>query len=132
MRFSSARYLKNKGAEHLMSKKRATHLKINTKDAQIVVKWFEFQEQNHPEAGSTSIDEQDIELLTSINRCIDRIKSEPDRWLAIKFTPKHCQIAMDWFHNVPECVADKSDADIHAQLGLFLDEHYSGQDQNNL
>jgi len=115
-----------------MSKKRATHLKIDTNDAQVVAKWFEFQEKNHPEDKSTSIKDQDIELLTSINRCIDRIQSEPDKWSAIKLTPKYCQIALDWFQNIPECVADKLDADIHAQLGLFLDEYYSGPDQIDL
>jgi hypothetical protein len=107
-----------------MSEKRVSHLRVSTKEAQIITKWFDFQEKSHP-GTDTTITNDDIELLRSIKKCLKKISEEPDKYVAVRLTPKYCEIALNWFSNIPECVADKSDADIHASLGTFLEEFYS-------
>lgn len=107
-----------------MSEKRVSYLRISAKEAQTITEWFKFQEQNHPKYG-TSITEEDINLLKSVKKCIQKIQDEPDKYVAVRLAPRYCEIALNWFRNIPECVADKSDADIHASLGMFLEEFYS-------
>jgi len=108
-----------------VSEKRVSYLRVSVKEAHTIAKWFSFQEQQHPEAFETSITKEDLELLKSIKKCIKRIQEEPDKYVAVRLAPKYCEIALTWFANIPECISDKSDADIHASLGMFLEEFYS-------
>jgi hypothetical protein len=99
---------------------RMAHLRLNKREACALIEWFWFQEQNDVRTKPSSLTEDDFKLLKSIIRCVLQMRKEPEKFVAMRLSTESCKIAFDWFNNLPKSIIDSRDADIHANLGHFL------------
>lgn len=106
-----------------MSDESAAYLRLIKKEAQSLLAWFMFQEHANREMGEPStISVEEIKLLNKIKSCVQKMIEEPDKYVAMRLSPNYCRIVYEWYSNIPDCLIDDVDADIHASLGMFLTE----------
>lgn len=106
-----------------MSDKSTAYLRLNKKEARNLVGWFLFQEQANIEIGEEStISIEEIKLLNNIRSCLQKMNENPEKYGSIKLAPQYCRIVFNWFSKIPECIIDEVDADIHSNIGVFLNE----------
>lgn len=106
-----------------MSDKSTAYLRLNKKEARNLIGWFLFQERANTEHGEEStITPEEIKLLTNIRSCVQKMNESPEKYGSIKLAPHYCRIVFNWYSNIPNCVIDDIDADIHANIGTFLNE----------
>ena len=106
-----------------MSEKSTAYLRLTKKEARALLGWFLFQEHAHREEGEPStITSEEVHLLSKIRNCIIKMNEEPERHMVMRLAPQYCKIVYEWYGNLPECLIDDIDADIHASLGMFLSE----------
>lgn len=109
-----------------MSDKSTTYLYMNKREARALLGWFMFQEHAntapYEESEASTITTEEVSLLNKIRLCVRRMNEEPEKYSAMRLSPHYCRIVYSWYSNLPECLVDDVDADIHASLGMFLDE----------
>jgi hypothetical protein len=109
-----------------MSDKSTAYLRLNKQEARSLLGWFMFQEHANtaPYEGSeaSTITTEEIALLNKIRSCVRKMNEEPEKYQAMRLAPHYCRVVYNWYSNLPECLVDDEDADIHASLGMFLDE----------
>ena len=99
------------------------YLRLTKKEARALLGWFMFQEHAHREDGEPStISKEEVQLLTRVRNCIVKMNEEPEKCTAMRLSPHYCKIIYGWYGNLPDCLIDDIDANIHASLGMFLSE----------
>jgi hypothetical protein len=106
-----------------MSDKSTAYLRLTKKEARALLGWFLFQEHANLEDGEQStISPEEVQLLSKIRSCIMKMNEEPEKYMAMRLAPHYCKLVYEWYSSLPECLVDDIDADIHASLGMFLNE----------
>jgi hypothetical protein len=104
-----------------MSEKSTAYLRLTLKEVKSLIAWFMFQEHAHREEGEPStLTIEEIKLLNKIKSCALKMADNPDKYAAMRLSPEYCKIVYDWYENLPDCLIEDVDADIHAALGMFL------------
>jgi hypothetical protein len=115
-----------------MSDKSKTYLRLNSKEAQALLRWFLFQEHantaSYEENEDSTITTEEVALLNRIRSCVKRMADEPKKYSTMRLSPEYCQIVFDWYTNIPSCLTGDIDADIHANLGMFLNDLKQSED----
>lgn len=109
-----------------MSDNSTSYLRLSKKEARALLAWFIFQEQantaTYEEDEISTITPEEITLLNKIRSCVKKMNDQPEKYTAMRLAPHYCRIVYDWYQNLPDCLIDDIDADIHASLGMFLSE----------
>lgn len=109
-----------------MSDKSTAYLRLNKREARALLGWFVFQEHAntapYEENESSTITTEEVALLNKIRSCVRKMNEDPDKYTGMRLSPHYCRMVYDWYSNLPECLIDDIDADIHASLGMFLEE----------
>ena len=105
---------------------KTTYLRLNKKESRALLRWFLFQEHanvaSYEENEKSTITAEEIELVQKVKNCIIKMNEEPDKYMAMRLAPHYCKVVYNWYSNLPDCLIDDIDADIHASLGIFLSE----------
>jgi hypothetical protein len=109
-----------------MSDKSTAYLRLNKREARALLGWFLFQEHantaSYEEGEKTTITTEEVALLNKIRSCVRKMNDEPEKFSAMRLAPHYCRLVFNWHANLPEGLIDDVDADIHANLGMFLSE----------
>jgi len=116
-----------------MSDKSTTYLRLSKKETRSLLSWFIFQEQAniaiYEENEQSTISPEEVSLLNKIRACIRKMNNDPEKYTVMRLAPHYCRIVYGWYDNLPECLLDDTDADIHASLGMFLSDLKQEQEQ---
>ena len=115
-----------------MPDKSTAYLRLNKREARSLLSWFLFQEHAntafYEEKEQSTITTEEVALLNKIRSCVRKMNNEPDKYTAMRLAPHYCKLVFKWYSNLPECLVDDIDADIHASLGMFLSEYDEPKD----
>jgi len=97
-------------------------LKVLTKEVKRFVEWSFFIESGdiHAQAGDSSVESNEINLANRLLNVYRNMKKCKVLNTVYNISFVDCEILQKWYHKLPECLLDKSDADLHAKLTVFI------------